>query len=162
VNALDYVSILLCAVFLALGAHQGLIRSVSSLAALLTGLYSAKRIEPLFSKLLAAMHIPNPRGVLGYLLIFFCIFFLIKVLLFFLQKLLKASGVSIIDRAFGAVLGLAKGVVITVFACTILQLALPRDSAILKNSELLPYSNKIVSSARGLLPSDVYRHLGRT
>lgn len=161
-NALDYVSILLCATFLALGAYQGLIRSVSSLAALLTGLYSAKKIEPLFSRLLAAIHVPNPRGILGYLLVFFCIFFTIKIILFFLQKLLKASGISVIDRTFGAVLGLVKGVVITVFACTILQLALPKDSAILKNSEFLPYSNKIVSSARGFLPSDIYRHIGRT
>lgn len=161
-NALDYVSLLLCAAFLALGAYQGLIKSVSSLAALLAGLYSAKKIEPLFAKLLALVHIPNPRGVLGYLLVFFCIFFTIKILLFFLQKLIKASGISVIDRVFGAVLGLAKGVVIAVFACTILQLALPKDSAILKNSELLPYANKLVSSARGLLPGDIYHHIKKT
>lgn len=161
-NALDYVSLLLCAGFLALGAHQGLIRSVSSLAALLTALYSAKKIEPLLSKLLAAAHVPNPRGVLGYLIVFFCIFFTMKILLFFLQKLLKASGISVLDRAFGAVLGLTKGIIIAVFACTILQLALPKDSAILKNSELLPYANKIVSSAGGFLPGVVYHHIKKT
>lgn len=161
-NALDYISIFLCAVFLALGAYQGLIRSVSSLAALLIGLYSAKKIEPVFSQLLAAVHAPNPKGVLGYLFIFFCIFFSIKIILFFLQRVLKASGISVLDRLFGAFLGLAKGVVITVFACTVLQLALPRDSAILTNSELLPYSNKIVSTAGGFLPNEVHRHLGRT
>ncbi|HNR52132.1 MAG: CvpA family protein [Bacteriovoracaceae bacterium] len=161
-NALDYLSILLCAVFLALGAYQGLLRSVSSLAALLTGLYSAKKAEPVLSKLLAAVHAPNPKGVLGYLLVFFLIFFSIKILLFFIQKMLRASPISVLDRLLGAFLGLAKGVVIAVFVCTVLQLALPRNSAILVNSELLPYSNKIVSTAGGFIPNGVRGHLGRT
>lgn len=160
-NALDCACIVICTGFLAMGAVRGLLRSVSSLAALLAGLYCAKRIEPFLSQLLAAVHAPNPRQVTGYLIGFFCIFFCVKILLFFVQKQLRTSGISVVDRFFGALLGLGKGVVVTVLACTVLQLALPRDSAIIRNSGLLPYSNLIVASAREFLPESVHRYLHR-
>jgi membrane protein required for colicin V production len=161
VNALDYSCIVICAGFLITGAVRGLLRSISSLAALLAGLYCAKKIEPFLSQMLAVINLPNPRQITAYILGFFCIFLCVKVLIFFVHKQLKTSVISVADRVFGAMLGLAKGVVVAVLVCTVLQLALPRDSAIVKNSVLLPYSNMIAASAREFLPESVHRYLHR-
>lgn len=160
-NSLDTVSIILCLIFLGLGFYNGLIKSVSSLIALVVSLYCAKKLEPFISKLLTIVHIKNPEGVIGYLFVFFCIFISVKLLLLILRKVTRASGLSPIDRIFGGILGLTKGIIIVMIACTILQLALPRDAAILRDSKLLPHFNKIVRTARGLIPNDMYRHISR-
>jgi membrane protein required for colicin V production len=160
VNALDSTSILICLAFLGLGISHGLIKSVSSLIAIVIGLYSAKKLEPFISTVLSAVHIHNPKGLLGYLFVFFCIYIFIRIVLLLLRKVTKASGLSPVDRAFGGLLGLAKGIIVVVIVCTAMQIFLPKDSAILRNSRLLPYTRKLVSNAHVLLPSEVYRSAG--
>jgi membrane protein required for colicin V production len=156
VNALDVTILVVCATFTGLGIVHGIIRSVSSLVAILAGLFCAKHLEPYISKVLALVHIKNPEGLLGYLFVFFCIFVSIKILLLLLQKVTRATGLSPVDRILGGMLGLMKGLVITVLICTVFQVALPKDSAIIKNSKLVPAANKIASSAPGLIPDDIY------
>lgn len=158
-NPLDSISLLIGFTFLALGFYNGLIKSVSSLVAIITGMYCAKMIEPFISKLLTISHIKNPQGMIGYIFVFFCIFISVKILLLLVQKVTKASGLSIVDRALGGILGGIKGLIIIVVACTIMQIALPRDSAIFRNSKLLPHINKTVSVAHGLFPSDMYKYI---
>ncbi len=160
-NSLDSLSLFIGLTFLALGFYNGLIKSVSSLVAIITGMYCAKKIEPFISKILTISHIKNPQGMLGYIFVFFCIFISVKILLFLVRKVTKASGLSIVDRVFGGILGGIKGIIIIVVACTILQIALPRDSAIFRNSKFLPHINKAVSVAHGFLPNDMYRYITR-
>ncbi len=159
-NALDSLSILICLAFLGLGVSHGLIKSVSSLVAIVVGLYGAKNLEPFISTILSAVHIRNPKGLLGYLFVFFCIYIAVKIVLLVLRKVTKASGLSPIDRAFGGLLGLVKGIIAVVLICTVMQVFLPRDSAVLTHSRLLPYTRKIVSNAHMLIPAAVYRSDG--
>lgn len=159
-NALDSISILICLVFLGLGISHGLIKSVSSLVAIIVGLYGAKKLEPFISTVLSAVHIHNPKGLLGYLFVFFCIYVAVKIALLVLRKVTKASGLSPIDRAFGGLLGLAKGVIAVVIICTVMQVFLPKDSAILKNSHFLPYTRTLVSKAHVLIPTQMERSAG--
>ncbi|HNY66912.1 MAG TPA: CvpA family protein [Deltaproteobacteria bacterium] len=160
-NSLDALFLIVCLGFLGLGFAQGLIRNVSSLVAIIAGLVCAKKLEPFISRVLAFVHIDNPKGALGYLFVFFCIFIAVKLLLLVLQKMTKASGLSIVDRTFGGLLGLVKGVIIVAIVGTLLQIALPGDSAVLKNSKILPYSNKVVARARVVLPNAVYQHVAK-
>lgn len=156
-NALDSVSILICLAFLGLGISHGLIKSVSSLVAIIVGLYGAKKLEPFISTILSVVHIHNPKGLLGYLFVFFCIYVAVKIVLLLLRKVTTATGLSPIDRAFGGLLGLAKGIIAVVIICTVMQIFLPKDSAILRTSRLLPYTRKLVSNAHVLIPTEIYR-----
>ncbi len=158
-NSLDTLSLFIGLTFLALGFYNGLIKSVSSLIAIIAGMYCAKKLEPFISKLLSVAHIKNPEGVLGYIFVFFCIFVSVKILLLLVQKVTKASGLSIVDRIFGGVLGAVKGILVIVIACTVLQVALPRNSAIFRSSKFLPYINKAVSTAHVFLPNDMYKYI---
>jgi membrane protein required for colicin V production len=159
VNSLDAVFIIVCLGFVGLGFSHGFIKSVSSLIAILVGLFCAKKLEPFVSKILAFIHVGNPKGLLGYLFVFFCIFIGVKVLLLVFQKLTKAAGLSPIDRILGAFLGVVKGIIITAIISVLIQVALPAESAVLTNSRVLPYTNKVVSSARVMLPAAIYEHV---
>ncbi len=160
-NSLDITILVICAAFTGLGIAHGLIKSVSSLIAILAGLFCAKKLEPYISKILAFLHIHNPGGILGYLFVFFCIFISIKILLLILRKVTKATGLSPVDRILGGTLGLLKGLIITVIICIIFQVALPKDSAIIRNSKLVPMANKIASSAHGFIPNDIYSQVNK-
>jgi membrane protein required for colicin V production len=159
VNSLDALFIIICLGFLGLGLSHGFIRSVSSLIAIIVGLFFAKKLEPFISKVLAIVHIGNPKGVLGYFFVFFCIFITVKIILFLFQKLTRATGLGPIDRALGGILGLTKGVIIVAIISALLQVALPGDSAVLTNSRILPFTNKVVSAGRAVLPNAIYEHV---
>jgi uncharacterized membrane protein required for colicin V production len=93
--------------------------------------------------------------------VFFCIFIGVKVILLVFQRLTKSAGLSPVDRILGASLGLIKGVIVTAIISTLMQIALPADSAVLMNSRILPYTNKVVASARVVLPAAIYEHVVR-
>jgi membrane protein required for colicin V production len=162
VNALDIFAILVIALFFGLGIYHGLIKSISSLASILLGLFLANKLSPALAEILSYIHIPNSRGLVGFLIVFFFFFLVIKILFHFIQKLSNKSGLSVVDRVMGGILGLAKGLIITVFVFTFLQLVLPQSSAILKESNLLSTSNKVFTIAKGIVPHDIYTHILRS
>jgi len=161
VNALDIFAILVTVLFFGLGIYHGLIRSISSLASILLGLFLANKLSPALAEILSYIHMPNSRGLVGFLIVFFFFFLVCKVLFHFIQKLSRSSGLSAVDRVLGGFLGLAKGVIITIFVFTFLQLVLPKSSTILKQSDLLPYSNKVFTVAKGIVPHDMYTYIHR-
>jgi len=161
VNALDIFAIFVIALFFGLGIYHGLIRSISSLASIIIGLFLANKLSPALTGILSYIHIPNSKGLVGFLLVFFFFFLVIKIIFHFIQKLSNKSGLSVVDRVLGGILGLAKGLIITVFVFTFLQLVLPGSSAILKESNLLSYSNKVFTVAKGIVPHDIYTHILR-
>ena len=71
------------------------------------------------------------------------------------------SGLSVVDRSFGGILGFIKGMIIMVFIITVLQLVLPPKSAILTESRFRPWSNKIIIAAKGIIPNDMYSYIYR-
>jgi len=161
VNALDIFAIIFAILFSGLGIYHGLIKSISSLASILAGLLLASRLSPAFAEILSYIHVPNSRGLLGFLIVFLFFFLVIKVFFHFIEKLSTRSGLSAVDRVLGGLLGLAKGVIIAVFVFTFLQLVLPQNSAILEKSHFLPYSNKVFTIAKGIVPHDIYTYIHR-
>lgn len=158
-NALDAIAIIIIVLFLGMGIYNGLIKSISSLVSILAGLYIAKNLSPVLTQILALIHFPNAKDPLGFLLVFLFFFTAIKIFFHFIEKFSRKSVISKADRVFGGILGLAKGAVITVFIVTVMQIVLPRDAAILEKSHILPAANKVLISARGIVPDDIYRHI---
>ncbi len=160
-NSLDIFAILALVLFSGLGIFQGLIRSISSLVAIIAGLFLAKKFSPVLSDFFTYLHLPTTTGLVGFFLIFFFFFIAIKIGLHLIQKFTQTSGLSFFDRVLGGLLGLAKGLIIAVFVFTVMQLVLPRNAAILKESSFLPYSNKIVAASKAVVPHDIYSHIHR-
>ena len=66
-NALDAVAIFFVILFLGLGIYNGLIRSISSLAAIFAGIYLAKILSPGMAHVLSLVHLPGAKGLIGFL-----------------------------------------------------------------------------------------------
>jgi membrane protein required for colicin V production len=162
VNALDIFTITVIVAFTGLGIYHGLIKSISSLAAIVGGLYLAKRFSPDITHFLSILHVEDVRGVLGFIVVFLFFFIIIKVFMHFVQKVLNASVLAAVDTSLGGALGLAKGLLIVLLTITILQVILPQNSAIFVNSKVLPYSKKTLSSIRGFIPEQMQPYIQRT
>jgi len=155
VNALDIIIIIVFALCIIRGLFQGLLQGVSSLVALVVGLFLAKRYYPATTDFLTRIHIPDANGIVGYLAVFLLFFVGIKLIFFLLAKLTKTAGLSILDRALGSVLGIIKGGLYILILLIILQAFMPPGSAILTHSKILPYYRKATAKVEALIPSDL-------
>ncbi|HDP26063.1 MAG TPA: CvpA family protein [Deltaproteobacteria bacterium] len=153
-NALDGISLLVMVMFIGLGIFSGLLKSVSSLVALAAGIFLAKITTPAAIDFLARIRIPmtDISGVVAFIGVFFFFFLGIKIVFYLLHKLSRSTGLTPMDRALGGLMGLVKAVIIVVLIFTVSQAVLPKKARILSESKMLPYSNRVVSVFKGLLP----------
>lgn len=151
-NALDIVIIVIFALCILRGVFQGLLQGISSLVAILAGLILAKRYYLAAANILTWLHIPNPHAITGYLFVFLVFYIGVKVIFFILSRLSKAAGLSLIDRTLGGLLGFFKAALYGLIIITILQVALPRDSAVITHSKILPTYNKAIAAAGSIVP----------
>lgn len=154
-SALDLGIYLILCIFMLLGFFKGFIRGISSLIALIAGLILAKRYYMIASNILASLHIPDSKGVLGYICVFLVFYIGIKIVAYLLYRFSRISGLSPMDRILGGAIGLVKGGILAIIVITLLQVALPKDSTLLKRSAILPYSNKAISYTRDILPKEI-------
>lgn len=151
-NALDIVIIIIFGVCIIRGLFQGLLQGISSLVAILAGLVLAKRYYLAAAAGLSKIYIPDPGGITGYLVIFIIFYLGIKIIFFILARITKSAGLSSLDRILGCVFGFLKAALYCLILITILQVALPRNSAIITRSALLPTYNKVITAAGTLVP----------
>lgn len=161
-NALDVLTILLVVAFTGLGIYQGLIKSLSSLVAIIGGLYLAKSFALQISHFMAVLHVEDVRGVLGFILAFLFFFIIIKVCMHLLQKILNASVLAAFDTAFGGAFGLLKGFILALMIAAILQAVLPGNSAILVSSKTLPLTRKASVIVMGFVPDQMKPYIQQT
>lgn len=161
-NALDIFTLTVIVAFTGLGVYHGLIKSISSLLAIIGGLYLAKKFSPNITHILSILHVEDVRGVLGFIVVFFFFFILIKIFMHLVQKVLNASVLAPVDTAMGGMLGLAKGFLIALMAITMLQVILPQNSAILVNSKVLPYTKKTGGLIKGFIPEQMQPYIQKT
>lgn len=151
-NALDGTALFIIVIFVGLGIFSGFLRSVSSLVALVAGILIARFASPAVSGFLTRVHLPDMKGILAFILVFFFFFIAVKILFYFLEKLSKSSGLTPVNRACGGFIGLIKGLLIVAVIFTLAQMILPKKAAILTESKMLPHINKIVAVSKAMLP----------
>ncbi|THF66865.1 CvpA family protein [Pseudothauera nasutitermitis] len=109
----DYVFLGVLALSAAIGMWRGLVSEVMALVAWILALFLAWRYAnegaALFSGMIAE---PAWRHVAGFALIFVVVLLLAALVRFLLRELLRAIGLGTVDRFFGAVFGLARGLAI--------------------------------------------------
>jgi membrane protein required for colicin V production len=160
-NALDLFILAVIIFFTGLGFYHGLIRSLSSLIAIIGGLILAKRFSVQVTHFLSVIQVADVRGVLGFILVFFFIFIVIKIFLSLLQKIINASVIASVDRIFGGLMGLLKGSLIVLMVIAVLHVVMPRNSAILVNSKLLPYSTRATGLIKNFVPEHMLPYIQR-
>jgi membrane protein required for colicin V production len=113
-NTLDIVIVAVAGLFALLGLRKGLVISLATLAGLLLGIWAAIHFSNFFAGLIrdafhpSAAWLPAIAFTVTFLAVLIGVYFLGKAL----EKLIKLAGMGILNHAGGALLGLAKGVVL--------------------------------------------------
>jgi len=101
-----------------LGLWRGVIREVFALAAWIAAIVCmflfGSRVAQMLPLLQLSAETAWLRSLAGYALVFIGVFVLLSVIGFVFSKLVKAVGLSFVDRALGMVFGVLRGVLIVV------------------------------------------------
>ncbi|MEI6436825.1 MAG: CvpA family protein [Bacteroidota bacterium] len=113
-NFLDYILIIIVALFAILGFRKGIIVSLVTVAALILGIYAAVH----FSNYIDATLMENLKPSRKWLpFLSFSITFLLVLVVVLLtgklvEKLVDITGLGFVNRLFGALFGILKGVIL--------------------------------------------------
>ena len=156
VNWLDVLLGSILALGLARGVWTGFSRSMSSLLGVVLGFWVAVHHFQ-FVSLRISRFIGDPMWcpLVAFFLLFFLVYLTFALAGLVVQALFKAVRLGWVDRAMGAVVGLAKGLVLAGVLVFLLTVFLPADSPVLKGSVLYPGLTRVAKVLGGLVPEDV-------
>lgn len=152
-NATDLLLLGIVVVSVVFGLMRGFIGVLASIAAWLLAGWAAFRFGGMLALLFAAGKAPGPTQLLaGYALCFLAVLVFVGLVGWMLRKLVKSVGLSGVDRALGAALGLARGGFV---ACLLVLLmgftAMPREAG-WQQSLIVPVLLPGAQWLRGWLP----------
>ena len=115
-TAFDLIAIGIVGVSTIAAFMRGFVRVAASLAAWVLGLLAALDFSSGFGAMLPNFgETPTTRYVVAFVLILLVVLILGALIGFVVSRLLQAIGLGFLDRFFGAVVGLVRGLVIVVF-----------------------------------------------
>jgi membrane protein required for colicin V production len=160
VTVFDYLVLVTLAASIVIGVFRGLVKEVLSLAGWVVAFFVANA----FGAKLAAM-LPGviPGEVLRLIIAFIVLFIGTRLLMGLVSMaigaLVTATGLSPVDRLFGAVFGLARGVVIVLAVVTVCAMTSIPQQPFWQDAQLRPAVEGTSRAIRPLLPDALARHL---
>ncbi|HXN86235.1 MAG TPA: CvpA family protein [Candidatus Binataceae bacterium] len=156
-NGLDFAIVVLLAIGAIYGLSHGAIRMLTSVVALLGGVYFASLYYPGAGRLIETQFGANSvtASLVGYIVLFAAVFFVIELIGNSLVKTLTVVHLNWADRLIGSLLGATIAAIITGFVVMLMAIVLPSDAEVLHNSQLAPrlliYNQELVR----FIPDDV-------
>lgn len=161
-NGLDILFSLIIGLALLRGLFRGVVREVSSLAALAAGFVLAGRyaqdIAGSVQKLVSNAQLASGLSYVG---VFLATFIAVVFLGALVRKTLHAVFLGWADRIGGGFFGLAKGLVISCLLLFVLTLFISPGSALVSESRLSPYLNHLTQKMVVLIPADLKETFAR-
>jgi membrane protein required for colicin V production len=153
VNGLDIVFAFIISIALLRGLWRGMIREISSLLALGVGLVLAGRYAhdctPYVLQIVGNQQV---SAGLSYVGLFLASFVGVVLLGSLVRKFMHAVFLGWADQMVGALLGLAKGVVLCCLILFVLTFALSPRSSLVAESRLAPYLNQVTQKMVVIIP----------
>ncbi len=150
----DLVIVVTLVLFTLNGVRNGFIGEVAGICSLIGGFWAARAWNAQVAPFLDFISDPSLRSIAACALIFVVVALAIGLLARGLRKLVSLSFVAWADRLAGAVLGLAKGVLIWALIFIVLE-KLFRDAPFLRDSRALPYFTAIIDQIKQWLPPEL-------
>jgi membrane protein required for colicin V production len=155
-NPFDILAAIIFSYCLIRGLFRGLIKEVSSLIGVLAGFYAAYTYYPLVSNLLRRwMSDSGYMNIIGFLVIFCAVFFVISILGVIVKYLLNIASLGWVDRICGVGFGAMKGILIVSVILMIFTAFLPKGAGLLKNSTLAPHVMRVAEKMIKVVPGDM-------
>jgi membrane protein required for colicin V production len=159
-NLLDLGILVLLILISLRGYYRGLFQELSVLAGVVGGVLAAAHIH-LFLAAKLSPWITNPDYArwAAFALVLVAVYWSIRLVAYFLQRLLYHLYLDVFDRLLGGFFALIKGVLLVGFSLMLIGVLMPRDSHLLKESRTAPYLIHFSRQALGLLPPDFKKRL---
>ncbi|MFT4614400.1 MAG: membrane protein required for colicin V production [Bacteroidia bacterium] len=151
-NEVDWVSVVVLVLSVLLSLWRGFAAEAISLA----GWVAAFLIANMFVGYMATLLEPWIMNATGrYVVAYAALFVMTLVTATLLRKLggqvIKATGLTLLDRLLGTVFGLTRGIIIVLVAIYLLrQLAPPQNLAWLGHSQLMPHVDMLANWAQAV------------
>jgi len=153
-NPFDMLIIVVLGYCLILGIARGFIREVASILAVVGGFVAAySGYEYIVPVIAGFVDTPVYREILAFIFIFFSVCLLVTIVGILLRLLVKVVLLGAVDRFFGAVLGLVKGMVVISLLFILLITFLPvGGKQLVAQSRLVPYINTTSKTLVHVIP----------
>jgi len=117
-NVLDIIFLIPLLYALYRGYKKGLVHMISSLEALVLGIFGAIKLRPVVAELLNSLFTISPEymNVIAFAVAFVSIVIVVHLVAFMAEKLVKAVALSLVNR----VLGMAFGLLVTAFVLSMI------------------------------------------
>ncbi|MFO7666342.1 MAG: CvpA family protein [Desulfobacterales bacterium] len=138
------------------GIFRGIVKEISSLIGVLGGFYAAfTYYKDAGIYLKRWISDPNYINILSFLMIFLCIFLIVSALGIIIKYILKIVYLGWVDRVFGGVFGILKGILIGSVLLIVFTAFLSKDSDTIKNSWLSQYFTVITDKMIKVTPKEL-------
>ncbi len=165
VGILDIVFIVILAVSILLGLIRGAVREVLSLVGLAVSIYLAFKFSDTLSNDYVSKFFEEEKisYIISFVLIIVGTIFVIALFNLLISQLLKASGLSLLDRFLGFLFGALRGTVL----CSILVVIIGFVPGVEKEkwwteSTLAPIFKTVVAKAMVYVPNNVQKYIAPT
>jgi membrane protein required for colicin V production len=155
-NAVDYAVIVLLLLSIGAGVIRGAIREVMNIAGwvLAYGIAHAfaADLAPLFSEWVGE---PVGRTFLAWAAIFLVVVLVVSMVASLLSEVVRKLGLSGLDRGVGALIGLARGLLVLLALTLVIGLTKIPQSTVWREAVVTPWLELAALYTRGLLPESV-------
>jgi membrane protein required for colicin V production len=152
----DYAVLLVVGISVAIGAIRGLIREAFSLAGWILAFIVANAYGGEVAGMLrTAIHNDSARLMVGFILLFVLVLLAMGIAGLLLSRLFHIAGLGLADRGFGAIFGLARGIVVVLAVVMVCGLTvLPREP-MWRGAVLAPPLETAVIAAKPWMPREL-------
>ena len=113
-NLIDLILLAFLAVFIIGGYRKGIIVGLSNIAALLLGIYAAVHFSKFLNEMLVQRFDPSPNTapILSFIFTFLLVVIAVILVARLTGRFADIIGLGFLNRLFGALLGIVKGVIL--------------------------------------------------
>ena len=157
-NPFDILIIVIFGYCLVRGLFRGLVKEVSSIICVLGGFYAAYSYYKVVAKGLSRFIADTAYfNILSFLIIFCLVLIIINVLGIIIKYLLNIAFLGWVDRIFGVLFGMIKGILIVSVIFIVLTAFLPKGASIIKSSILAPHVIWVSENMAKVISKDMKR-----
>lgn len=156
----DYLVLFVLICSIVISTLRGLVKEILSLLSWIVAFVVANAYGESLAELLPDM-LPGSttRLIVGFIALFIGVRILMGLLIMALNEVVKATGLTLVDRGLGGLFGLARGLVIVLAAVLLCGMTAIPEQSFWKEALFSPLAETAARTVIPFLPGDFARHI---
>ena len=156
----DYLVLFVLICSIVISTLRGLVKEILSLLSWIVAFVVANAYGESLAELLPDM-LPGSttRLIVGFIALFVGVRILMGLLTMALNEVVKATGLTLVDRGLGGLFGLARGLVIVLAAVLLCGMTAIPEQSFWKEALFSPLAETAARTVIPFLPGDLVRHM---